>query len=194
MSTAPDQPLPSSAPIRLNRGRPWQVSVIAYLAIVIGYLGVLLKPATSMPFLSDMKWLVENWQPPTRLPYEWEFQIVVVLILGFIQSTICLVSGWGLLRMREWARKGILIYAGLSLLMTGAYVAFQLYSSGEVVSRTITSTSSVLNPADLRAQHLGMVVMSTLTRLPFLFLIFGFMTSRHIKQAFARQRLAAKSS
>jgi len=181
--------LPGAAVIRFSRGRPWQVSVIAFPAIIFGYLGVLLKPAITLPYLSDMRWLIDSWQAPERIAGEWAFQVYVVFAVGVFQSALCLVSGMGLLKMREWARKGILVYAVLSLFMTAAYVAFQIYSSDEVVKRVMASTTEILRQDDVRAGHMSMVVVSTMMRLPFLLLILGFMLSGNVRQAFERQRL-----
>jgi len=181
--------LPRSGPPSLRRERPWQVTIIAILSIVIGYLGVLLKPVTTLPYFTDMRWLRSDWTAPTLFPGEWAFQVFFVMGLGFMQSTLCLISGMGLLRLREWARKGILAYAALSVLMTIGFVAFQIYASDAVVQRVQATTTSVINTGEVRAQHLGMVITSSLIRLPFLFLIFGFMTATHVRRAFDRQRL-----
>jgi hypothetical protein len=126
MNASIPPPLPSASPATPSprSGAQGFVTVLAWITLVLGGLGVaygalqmalsglmssdaylqLLTPAGSAPLPPLMHWMLTHYFE-TGL-----FEVIASVLLGWL--------GWGLLKRREWARLTFIAYLALGTLMT----------------------------------------------------------------------------
>ncbi len=100
--------------------RPVSVAIISVLGILFGAMGVLCSPFALLPYLADLgqQNVVIDVIKSNTVLYAWT---VFSMVLGFFMSLLLLASSIGAIRMRQWGRLGMLLYAvaGLMLYVVG---------------------------------------------------------------------------
>jgi hypothetical protein len=102
-------PYTRSAPVR-----PTSVTVLAIIGIIFGGLGVLCKP------LGVVALFIPQPGPNPVLDMQRSMMVwnVANAMVGTLVSVLLLASAIGSLSLKPWARKGMLAYAGLALVLT----------------------------------------------------------------------------
>ena len=102
-------PYTRSAPVR-----PTAVTVLAIIGIIFGGLGVLCKP------LGVVALFIPQPGPNPMLDMQRSMMVwnVANAVVGTLVSVLLLASSIGSLSLKPWARKGMLAYAGLALVLT----------------------------------------------------------------------------
>lgn len=155
-------------PIR-PMGRPTSVTVFGVLNIVIG-LYLLVRFIHS--WYRMITGIVKN--PEGMITLEG----ILILLLGVVGIGLAvwlIVLGWGLLKMKRWARRGSVIYAWIMII-------FMVITLGGIFISTITDMENA--PRILR----GSVNISNalgVIRWIYMILLLIFMQTSKVKQAFA---------
>lgn len=163
-SAIPLQPLSYAAPAP---ARPTSISIISILGMIFGSLKVLGSLCGSVAIIAMGSQL--QTQGRLNIPMGW---LIFATILGIVMGAFLLLASIGAYRLKLWARKGLVIYAILSIVfdLIGAAVNFH----------TLPGTSS----GQSTSYALGMAVGSSCVGLVFPICILYFMTRPHVIAAF----------
>ena len=141
----PPQPMPEVK-------RPGILAVFAILSMVFGGYGLICSPfALIIPIMSETLPTAAQNEPIYDMTYGAWFYISVVL--GWIASGFLLAIGIGLFRMKEWARKATLYYAGYTIIMAFAGIIDLTLSFSDLMD----SMSSGQTPAFIGGIIGGMI-------------------------------------
>ena len=94
--------------------RPTSVTVLAIIGIVFGGLGLLCKPLSFAALFMPQP--VPN--PAVQMQKDMMAFNVGNAAIGTLVSALLLASSIGCLSLKPWARKGMLTYAGLAIVLT----------------------------------------------------------------------------
>lgn len=150
-----------------NPNRPWQLSLIGYFCVVIGYIGILWKiPSNSNLFLNAdlLRKVNPNYVDIPYSAFEYVFVLSMVLI-GTVVSFIALAGGIGTLKLRAWGRKAVIIYASCAIALTLAKCVWSFVRFDDDVGRMISSTTQPVDPEAARRSRATVLVFGTLAQL-----------------------------
>jgi hypothetical protein len=165
---------PASEPPR----RPTSVTVLAIIGIILGVFSVICSPIGLIFYFVPI-------DPPnplieaTRADPAWFGYTIGSTALGWVIGLLLLIGSIGSLMLKEWARKCMLAYAWIGLVMVPISYAVNLLWLNEKM-RAATAGQ----PGAAISQMLGMILPALGLILPIFILIF--MSRPHVKDAFAR--------
>jgi hypothetical protein len=158
--------------------RPASVTTLAIIGIILGGLAVLCTPFSLVFYFV-------KFGPPnpvidaTRNDPAWFGYTIVSLTIGWIMGLVLLVSSIGALMLKEWARKGMLAYAWIAIVM----VPITLVVNFVWLNAKLTAATAG-NPGAAIGQKIGGTIGPFVGLiLPIFILIF--MNKPHVKAAFA---------
>lgn len=177
---------PERGTVWRNPNRPWQLSLIGYFCVVVGYIGIVWKiPSNSKLFLSAdfLRKVNPSYVDVPYSAFEYVFVLSMVLI-GTIVSLVALAGGIGVLKMREWGRKAILIYATCAIILTLAKCVSSAMRFEEDVQRMIASTTQPVDPEAARRSRATVLVFGTLSQLVAPMAMLTILNRRVIREVF----------
>jgi GYF domain 2 len=160
------QPLGYAAPAP---ARPTSVTVIAVIGIIFGSLGVLgsICGVIALPFIRNQMAAQGKTMPTSSA---WVF---ISAFLGIALGGLLLAASISALRLTPWARTGLLVYAGLSIVI-------HLISSGVNFAQMSGQATTPMQT--------GIMVGSLIGGMIFPVCILYFMTRPHVVAAFTPGR------
>ena len=162
--------------------RPTSVTVLAIIGIILGGLGTLCSPFALMPFFMEMPGpknpVIEAMKDDGTL-MGWTVGSTVV---GWLMAIVLLSASIAALKLKEWARKTLLVYA-VTAFVTGVI--------GLVFTIAVMNPKMAAAMGNDPAAKSAMAVQTVSTLVGFVvglilpsFLLF-YMTRPHVKAAFA---------
>lgn len=111
----PPVPLPYATP--MGNPRPTSVTVLAIIGIILGALGLLGGLCGLLPYVTSMpgKNPIVDMIKDRPVLYAWT---VVSTVIHWGLAIVLLSSSIGALLLRPWARRGMVLYAVCSLILT----------------------------------------------------------------------------
>lgn len=192
--------LPPSTPIDFDatprRRRPKIVGLIGWICAGLGYASFILKGA-QLPsyFFPEMlqKYVNAQWHPPHLS--RGQFTIAVFVLFAEIAvGLICMSGALGALKMREWGRKLLLIYAALSVLLTIVKTAWQIYMFDFMLDYQISLTTQPVDRELAGNRQFFALIVSGFAQLLWPAIVASILTRRHVKDAFDAARLGDGAS
>ena len=159
--------------------RPTSVTVLAINGIILGALGTICSPFALLPYFVQMGPPQPAIEAVKNDPSIFTY-LVASTALGWVMAIVLLVSSIAALAMREWARKGMLAYAWVTL-VTGL---IGLVATFAWVNPKIAAAPNV-DRATMLGQQIGAIV-GGLIILIFPTFVLIFMNRPRVKDAFAR--------
>ena len=157
--------------------RPTSVTVLAIIGIILGGLGALCSPFGLIFYFVQVG-------PPnpvieaTRADPAWFGYTIGSTALGWVISVILLAGSIGSLMLKEWARKAMLAYAWVAIVMTPISFLVNLFWLGPKMKAAMVN-----QPGAALGQAIGMFAPFIALILPICILYF--LTRPHVKAAFA---------
>lgn len=159
--------------------RPTSVTVLAIIGIILGSLSVLCSPMGLLPYFvqigppNPMIDSVKN--DPALFGY-----MIGSIAVGWVIGLLLLVGSIGALLLKDWARKGLLTYAWIQIVLgVIGFIAMITWFNPRM-----TAAAGSNKAAALGGQIGGMIGAIIGLILPVLILVF--MNRPHVKAAFTR--------
>ncbi|HZN68713.1 MAG TPA: hypothetical protein VFB66_25770 [Tepidisphaeraceae bacterium] len=128
MSTypSPNQPYYPNYSQPTAAARPTAVTVFAILGIVFGIMGLLCKPLALLPLFVSGQLAQGNPGLAAMNDPAMRTMVIASVVVGVPVSILLLAGGIGSLNLKPWARKVMLAYAALAILLCIVNVVTQL--------------------------------------------------------------------
>jgi hypothetical protein len=183
----PNRPVDYAAPPPAGESpRPTSVTVLAAIGIVIGSLGLLCKPAgTAMQLLIKLPQPNPVFDLFQNDPALRNF-LIGNAVTGTLLSLLLLMSSLGSLRLKPWARTGMLAYAFLAILMTLVGQAVGLFIIGPQVEQVMRQSGMPQPPGAAIMSGWRGAAVGLAIGLWYPALILVFYTRARAKEAFER--------
>ncbi|HQY89453.1 MAG TPA: hypothetical protein PK402_12445 [Tepidisphaeraceae bacterium] len=182
----------SAGTVWRNPNRPWQLSLIGYFCVIVGYFGVILKIPTSAPLFVSTEFL-RKFNPSFPEQHygavEYVYALTTVLV-GTIVSFIAIAGGIGVLKLRAWGRKCVIIYASAAIVMTLVKCVWTATHFEAEVARIVaatTQTTQPIEPADpeaVRRSRATVLFFGTISQLVAPAAMLTILRRRPIREAF----------
>jgi hypothetical protein len=170
--------------------RPWVVSVIGYVSIAFGYIFFLLKGAYLLVQFVDESWIRENvnvdFARPDITPLEFLIGVLILLV-GIGLSLASLAGGIGLLKLRQWGRRLVMLYAIGAITMTILVGIWKLARVDREIELAMQSTTRPVEGFNIDEQRnfvFANSVIQPIVMLVWPITILTILTRAHVRKAF----------
>ena len=177
---------PANGTVWRNPNRPWQLSLIGYFCVVVGYIGIVWKiPSNSSLFISTefLKKVNPSFIEPKYTSIEYVYSLATVL-LGTLVSIIALAGGIGVLKLRPWGRKFIIIYATSAIFMTIVKCGWGTIFFDNQVDRIIQSTTQPVERESVERAQTTVITFGTPAELVAPIAMLTILNRRAIREVF----------
>jgi hypothetical protein len=169
------------ASLWMNPNRPKTLSLVAYVAIAIGYIGFIWKPLTLTPFVIDARKINPNYIYPDLTPMEYVGAIVWVIV-GAAFSLVQIAGGIGTLKMRRWGVKLLAIYALAAITMSLLQAGHRLIYFDRWMELQAGATTQAVNMREMQQGGALVVVVGTAALLLWPIIILTVLTRKHVRK------------
>ncbi|MFT3787739.1 MAG: hypothetical protein QM770_16480 [Tepidisphaeraceae bacterium] len=177
--------------------RPKTVSIVAYLAIAIGYVAFILKGTSLTPFLIDARKINPQYIYPDLTPFE-KYSAIGITMFEMALQLMCFVGGIALLKLRPIGRKLLITFAVLGILLVIYQTSYNATHFQRFVELQAGATTQAYDINKLRNDGLMKIGIMTPVLLMWPLIILTVLTRKHVKEAFAsaaaRRRAEAQTA
>ncbi len=165
----------------LNPHRPKTLSLVAYVAIAIGYLGFIWKPLMLTPFVIDARKINPNYVYPDLAPLEYVGSVVWLLV-GALVSLVQIAGGIGTLKMRRWGVRLLIVYAFAAIVMSLLNAGYKLTNFQRWMELQAGASTQPVNMLELQQGGALVIAIGTMSLLLWPAIILTVLTRKHVRQ------------
>jgi hypothetical protein len=171
-----------AASLWMNPNRPKTLSMLAYIAIALGYLGFIWKPLTLTPLVIDARKINPNYIYPDLSPGEY-VGVILWVVAGTFFSMVQIAGGIGTLKMRRWGVRLMFVYAFAAIVMTLLNAGYRLVFFQRWMELQAGATTQAVNMQDMQRSGALVVVVGTAALLLWPIIILTILTRGHVRRA-----------